>query len=510
MYDFPNHGTLAPAVATKQQSELPEEPPKQDENTISVWFTLFGDDKHGDNGQIHTVKGGTINKVWISKSAIKLPKNSKAKDVIEKALRDNNISFNNSDGSYISEINGLAELDNGPKSGWLYHYNGVEVNLTIADQTVTDGDSIGMFYTDDYTKEKGAESWFKPEDSSVTTSGTAGSATTTTPTQVTVSGDTAKATIKTENATEAIKQAKEKKSAEIVIEVASGDIKTAEKVQVELPTATAKEILNTTTADLTVKTPIGTVTVPQDALKEAVAEAKGTTITVEVAAVSKPTDIQKKAAGTNGQIISVTIKSGSTVISTFGGKSLKIKSEVPTKLKGKKIAAIHIAEDGTAEKLSGRLITEGNKEFYEFTTTHLSTFALVDADEIGLEKEDPAEAEKAKLEKIKAGVKATTVTARSKKIKTSSGKTAIKVTWTKSKGYKVDYYEVFRSTKKSSFSKKPFYTTKNAKNPAAKTYYVNTKSLKKGTTYYYKVRGVRIINGEKVYTKWSKMAIRKA
>ena len=84
------------------------------------------------------------------------------------------------------------------------------------------------------------------------------------------------------------------------------------------------------------------------------------------------------------------------------------------------------------------------------------------------------------------------------------------MTWTKSKGYKVDYYEVFRSTKKSSFSKKPFYTTKNAKNPAAKTYYVNTKSLKKGTTYYYKVRGVRIINGEKVYTKWSKMAIRKA
>ena len=327
---------------------------------------------------------------------------------------------------------------------------------------------------------------------------------------MTVSGDTAKATIKTENAAEAIKQAKENKSAEIVIEVASADIKTADKVQVEITTATAKEILNTTTADLTVKTPAGTVTIPQDALKEAVAEAKGTTITLEVAAVSKPTDTQKKAAGTNGQIISVTIKSGSTVISTFGGKSLKLKSEVPAKLKGKNIAAIHIAADGTAEKLSGRLITEGNKEFYEFTTTHLSTFALVDADEIGLEKEDPAEAEKAKLEKIKAGVKATTVTARSKKIKTSSGKTAIKVTWTKSKGYKVDYYEVFRSTKKSSFSKKPFYTTKNAKNPAAKTYYVNTKSLKKGTTYYYKVRGVRIINGEKVYTKWSKMAIRKA
>ena len=428
--------------------------------------------------------------------------------VTQAVLNKNGISVTIKNGNYIAAMGGLGEFDKGPNSGWMYSVNGYTPPTTAAsDYILSGGESIVWYYTKDYTKEPGV---MVPEDSSVTTSGTAGSATTTTPTQVTVSGDTAKATIKTENATEAIKQAKEKKSAEIVIEVASGDIKTAEKVQVELPTATAKEILNATTADLTVKTPIGTVTLPQDALKEAAAEAKGVTITVEVAAVSKPTDIQKKAAGTNGYIITVTIKSGSTVISTFGGKSLKIKSEVPTKLKGKKIAAIHIAEDGTAEKLSGRLITEGNKEFYEFTTTHLSTFALVDADEIGLEKEDPAEAEKAKLEKIKAGVKATTVTARSKKIKTSSGKTAIKVTWTKSKGYKVDYYEVFRSTKKSSFSKKPFYTTKNAKNPAAKTYYVNTKSLKKGTTYYYKVRGVRIINGEKVYTKWSKMAIRKA
>ena len=487
-----------------------------------VYFTLLGDKRHNtdEDKDVHTLKDRNL-ETWIGKTAVEINVGDSVGTVFEKVLAANGYTYSGLEQNYISEITKpdpnsvtLGEKDNGNNSGWMYTVNGKHPISCLNNYILSNGDEIVFHYTDDYTVEQGSEVWGGPgaggSQSSVTTSGTSGSATTTTPTEVTVSGDTAKATIKTENTSEAIKQAKEKKSAEIVIEVANADIKTAEKVQIEIPTATVKEIINATTADLTVKTPIGTVTLPQDALKEAAAEAKGVTITVEVAAVSKPTDIQKKAAGTNGHIITVTIKSGSTVISTFGGKSLKIESEVPTKLKGKKIAAIHIAEDGTAEKLSGRLITEGNKEFYEFTTTHLSTFALVDADEIGLETEDPAEAEKAKLEKIKAGVKATTLTARSKKIKTAAGKTAIKVTWSKSKGYKVDYYEVFRSTKKSSFSKKPFYTTKNAKNPAAKTYYVNTKSLKKGTTYYYKVRGVRIINGEKVYTKWSKMAIRKA
>lgn len=106
-------------------------------------------------------------------------------------------------------------------------------------------------------------------------------------------------------------------------------------------------------------------------------------------------------------------------------------------------------------------------------------------------------------QKIKEGVQKTTIKAKTVDVVGN----VIRVCWKKSAGYKVDYFQVFRSVKKNSgYGKKAFYTTKTGK----ATYYTNTKNLKKGTRYYYKVRGVRVVNGKKVYTKWSNVAYRKA
>lgn len=109
-----------------------------------------------------------------------------------------------------------------------------------------------------------------------------------------------------------------------------------------------------------------------------------------------------------------------------------------------------------------------------------------------------AAAEAARLEKLKKGVQNTTI-----KASTVSGvKKGVKITWKKSKGYSVDAYEIWRSTKKSSGYKKTYTTASGSK-----TSYTNTKTTK-GTRYYYKVRGVRTIGGEKVYTNWSNRCYR--
>lgn len=98
------------------------------------------------------------------------------------------------------------------------------------------------------------------------------------------------------------------------------------------------------------------------------------------------------------------------------------------------------------------------------------------------------------------GVQNTTLKASSE-----GGSGYIRVKWTKSPGYKMDYYEVFRSLKKTSgFGTEAYFTTASG----SATSYKNTKELVKGTRYYYKVRGVRVIDGEKYYSQWSTKAYR--
>ncbi len=299
-------------------------------------------------------------------------------------------------GYYVYEIEGLAEFDKGAQSGWMYRVNGIYPEISCSEYKLQAGDYVEWLYTSDLGYDIGAA---VPSETQVSTTGAYGSAVTTAPLAVTVSGTGATAALTEANAEGLLKQAKENKSAEIVLTVSTADVKDADSLKVQLDSSLLKDIYNSTSAKLTVKTPFGEKTYSREELKALSAEAAGSIVTVDFA---KNTE--------------------------------------------------------------------------------------ADADDV---------------EKIAAGVQTTKLTARSEK--TSKG---IKIIWTKSKGYKVDYYEVFRSTKRySGYGKAAFYTTKNAENPD-KTWYVNTKDLKAGTRYYYKVRGVRVLDGKKYYTQWSTKAWR--
>lgn len=114
---------------------------------------------------------------------------------------------------------------------------------------------------------------------------------------------------------------------------------------------------------------------------------------------------------------------------------------------------------------------------------------------------DPTNPSADKNAKIIKGVEKTTVTLKSKLTKNKK----ILLSWTKSRGYKVDCFEIYRSVKKNSgYGKKAFFATKNGEVST----YLNTKNLRTGKTYYYKLRGVRTIDDKKYYTQWSNKAWR--
>lgn len=49
-------------------------------------------------------------------------------------------------GMYVAAINGLAERDHGPQSGWVYSVNGVQPNYTSDAYVLHDGDSVVWMY----------------------------------------------------------------------------------------------------------------------------------------------------------------------------------------------------------------------------------------------------------------------------------------------------------------------------------------------------------------------------
>ncbi|MBR5229276.1 MAG: Ig-like domain-containing protein [Firmicutes bacterium] len=115
----------------------------------------------------------------------------------------------------------------------------------------------------------------------------------------------------------------------------------------------------------------------------------------------------------------------------------------------------------------------------------------------GFENEEEREAYK---QELIAGIQGTGI----KSVKLTALSKKVRIDWKKqSSGFAVDYYQVYRSTKKSSGYKR-IYTTPDAKTLSC----INTKNVTQGTTYWYKIRGVREIDGEKVYTEFTKATIK--
>ena len=145
IYDF--SGTpVSPAWETGSTTPTdPEEPttPADPDNTITVTVSVQADTGY-----------------WLRDKSVTVSKGATVCDAFVLALEGTGITQVGAEAGYIRSItkNGvtLAEFTKGPNSGWLYTVNGALPTVSVTSYTLSDGDAILLYYTDDWTKDPNA------------------------------------------------------------------------------------------------------------------------------------------------------------------------------------------------------------------------------------------------------------------------------------------------------------------------------------------------------------------
>lgn len=274
----------------------------------------------------------------------------------------------------------------------------------------------------------------------------------------------------------------------------TGAADSVKATEVELPKATVNAIAKDTNADLVIKTDNGEVVLDNKTLETIAGAAKGDTVTIVVGENTQLKETQKpaeKIVGKNGTLFDLVAKIGEKHLHQFEGGKAYVILPMPQKLKGKDILVIYIDDNGLCKILNHSVVKIGAEDYIRFTTTHFSTFAVVDKDEAErLIKEQNAAHVKELMQSAKFKVTTTKTSKKSVKVQVAAKSSKSLISDIKSLGYTVKY-QFYRSTKKDAGYKLLKTSSKNS--------FISTKGTK-GRKYYYKAR-VLVYDGSKLVTR---------
>jgi hypothetical protein len=271
---------------------------------------------------------------------------------------------------YVSSMNGLAEFDQGPNSGWLYQVDGSTPSTTGADQyRLSGGERVTWYYIKDFTKDASSSSWVAENQAGAVQDGLV--SVTTDVKAVTGSDGTAKATVSTTQldtaVTDALKAATASTDdAKPAITIAIEADSKAQGVETVIPKAAFSNLVNKGIQQMTIESPLGNMTLDLETLKDIV---KGGTGDISLSI--------KKANESQGRpVIRLEINNGDKTVGAF---SKPITISVPyTPAAGETeqgIAVFHLDDSGQWKNIKASKYDSKNKAIV-FRTDHFSDFVI--------------------------------------------------------------------------------------------------------------------------------------
>jgi hypothetical protein len=382
--------------------------------TITVSFRLIGStlsigDVDLENGDYK----GAVYQTWIKTARHKLDKDASVYDLFTLVLDEAGLQYEGAENNYVHTIYApdvlgsyeLSEFTNGPRSGWMYTVNGTHPGFGLKEWTLEDGDVVIWHYVNDYSHEVADwfdddprypslgdgsfhNKWLSAPDVAPSAGqipggnpggGSGGNAqepeTIIKPSVQIDKNGQAKVSIDKDSMKEVVDQAMKDASATIVI---APEIRgTASKVLVDVPSASLSAISSNTVANLTVETPIGSITIPNDALGAIAKQTTGSTVTISFGEVN-PADLtpEQSAAAGSKTVYDISLLSGGKYISDFGGMSITI--SLPYALKAGEnaddVTVWYLSDEGKLERI--RCKYDAKTGLATFTTPHLSNYVV--------------------------------------------------------------------------------------------------------------------------------------
>jgi len=250
-----------------------------------------------------------------------------------------------------------------------------------------------------------------------------------------------------------------------------------------------ENITSGTAAGIQVNMPDGGYALSAEALKQVAATATGSDVTIAISKVPTtelPASVAEFLGGFT-PVYNVSISSGNKTISSYGGQTVTLMLPMPGAEAADGLKALFVKSSGLVENVPMTIESVNGKEMCALSLQHNSYYTVVS-------KSIAEAAIKASNTKIAAGVSGSKII--KLKAKVSSGK--VSLTWTKQGVYRMDGYQVWRSTVSTS-GYRLVKTTSGTK---------LTGKIKTGVTYYFKVRGFRTVGGKKVFTPWKVLKVK--